>query len=205
MQKIAIIDYGMGNINSVKKQFEKLGATVIVTSDDQVILTADKVLLPGFGHFGKAMDNLKDLNLIDTLNEFVLMQKKPIMGICLGMQIMAKHSEEGNTKGFGWIDAKIEKFRVNDTLTFKVPHVGWNTANITKNSNLFSSIKDDDLFYFVHSYHAVMEAKEQALTTTNYSYNFTSSFEKSNIFGVQFHPEKSHNAGTQLLKNFIQL
>lgn len=205
MQNIVIIDYGMGNIHSVKKQFERLNVQVIVSAKAEEIINADKIILPGVGHFGKAIEHLTQLNLIEVLNEAVLVQKKPILGICLGMQLMAQSSEEGNINGLGWIDATIEKFKVYDTLNFKVPHIGWNSAKPSNQSPLFAGIEENDLFYFVHTFHAKMDKKEQTLTTTNYCYEFASSFGKENIFGVQFHPEKSHDAGMKLLKNFIEI
>jgi len=205
MQNIAIIDYGMGNINSVKRQLERLGVNAIVSSNVDVILKADKIILPGVGHFNKAMENLEQLNLLNALVEFSLVQKKPTLGICLGMELMAKFSEEGNAKGLGWFDADVVKINSVDPLRFKIPHVGWNTINIKKDSPLNIGLDKTDSFYFVHSYKVVAHQIEDILHTTNYESDFTAAISKDNIFGVQFHPEKSQDAGLQIFKNFIGL
>lgn len=205
MQNIAIIDYGMGNLFSVRKVLESLGVHVIITNDPEKILAADKLILPGVGHFGKAMENLKRLNLIETLNTAVLQNKTPILGICLGMQLMAKRSEEGDTEGLGWFDAEVVKFNVKDQLRFKVPHVGWNCVEVNMLSKLMSNIDDTAEFYFVHSYYMKLNDPAETLNTTVYEEAFTSAIEKGNIFGVQYHPEKSHDVGEVLLANFVHL
>lgn len=203
--KVVIIDYQMGNIHSVERKISRLGSLPVISSDPEVIASADKLILPGIGHFQKAMQNLSAGNLIDVLNEQVLVKKKPILGICLGMQIMALRSEEGSAEGLGWIDAEVKKFRIKDTLKFKVPHTGWNQIIVKKDSVLNRNIPDRSEFYFVHSYHMICNQQEDILHETFYEYNFTSAVEKNNIFGVQYHPEKSLDAGETLLKNFIQL
>ena len=203
--KIVIADYGMGNLNSVKRKLDKLFVQNIISSDPKDFMQADKIILPGVGHFQMAMENLKNRNLIHALNETVLVKKKPILGICLGMQLMAKQSEEGNSTGLGWFDANIVKFKVLDSLKFKVPHMGWNQIIISKPSSLFKNVEDHSEFYFVHTYHWKSNNQNDVLNETDYDYTFTSAVEKENIFGVQYHPEKSHDAGEQLLKNFIDL
>lgn len=203
--KLVIVDYGMGNLNSVKKTLERLSVDAVISSDPKDIRESDKIILPGVGHFGKAMSNLKELNLLDSLNEVVLADKKPILGICLGMQLLAKKSEEGNAVGLGWIDAEVTKFQVSDKLKFKVPHMGWNRISVKKNSLLMKEIPDHSEFYFVHSFHIKVNDKSDLLNETEYEYAFTSAVEKDNIFGVQYHPEKSHDTGAQLIKNFIKL
>lgn len=203
--KIAIIDYQMGNIFSIKKKLSKFDVLTVCTSDPKEIASADKIILPGVGHFGKAMQHLKSLNLTEILNEEVIVNKKPILGICLGMQLMAKHSEEGNENGLGWIDAKVIKFKIKDNLKYKVPHTGWNQIAILKESALMRNIPNLSEFYFVHSYHLELNNKAEALNESEYEYTFTSAFEKGNVYGVQFHPEKSHDVGEILLKNFIEL
>lgn len=203
--KIVIIDYGMGNLHSIKKKIDRLMADAIVSSNVDEIENASKIILPGVGHFAKAMESLHALGLVHVLNEEVLNKKKPILGICLGMQLMAKHSEEGDAIGFGWFDAEVVKFSVNDQLKYKVPHIGWNQIRIMKESRLMANIPNQSEFYFVHSYHFKTTDKSVVLNETQYEYSFISAVEKDNIFGVQYHPEKSQDVGEKLLKNFIEL
>jgi imidazole glycerol-phosphate synthase subunit HisH len=202
---IAIIDYGMGNLRSVKRKMDKIGVKAIITSESAEIKRSDKIILPGVGHFAKAVSEIKSRGLWDLLSDQVLVEKKPVLGICLGMQLMAKHSEEGNADGFGWIDADVVRFKVTDTKKFKVPHMGWNTLDKIKESPLFENINLNSEFYFVHSYYVHCKNSNDILTETTYDNSFTSSFQKENIFGVQFHPEKSHDTGEQLLRNFVNL
>lgn len=202
---IVIVDYGMGNLHSVKKKLLRLNVNPIISSNPNEILNADKIILPGVGHFKKAMENLQKLNLIDALNESVLTKKTPILGICLGMQLMATKSEEGNVNGFAWFDAEVVKFKIQNTLKFKVPHTGWNQITINKKSLLMKNIPELSEFYFVHSYHFLTTNKEDILNETEYEYKFVSAIEKNNILGVQYHPEKSHDIGELFLENFIQL
>lgn len=203
--KIVIVDYGMGNLNSVKRKLSRLKVNAIISSDADDIKSADKIILPGVGHFKKAMESLNSLGLIDVLNKEILVNKKPILGICLGMQLMSKKSEEGNVEGLGWIDAEIVRFRVKDSLKFKIPHIGWNKIMISKESKLMKSIPDLSEFYFVHSYHLLAKDKNDVLNETEFEYPFVSAIEKGNIFGVQYHPEKSHDIGDVLLENFINI
>ena len=202
---LAIVDYGMGNLNSVKKKLDRLKTTASITSNPKDIIKADKIILVGVGHFAKAMKNIKELNLLDTLNEAVIIKKKPVLGICLGMQLMAKDSEEGNTEGLGWLDANVRKMQVDDTLKFKIPHTGWNKITQSKKSHLMKGIPESSEFYFVHSYYLKSNETSNILNETEYCFKFTSAIEKDNIFGVQYHPEKSHDVGEVLLKNFISL
>tara|TARA_B100000378_G_scaffold171567_1_gene138266 strand:- start:409 stop:1029 length:621 start_codon:yes stop_codon:yes gene_type:complete len=202
---LAIVDYGMGNLNSVKKKLDRLKTTASITSNPKDIIKADKIILVGVGHFAKAMKNIKELNLLDTLNEVAIIKKKPVLGICLGMQLMAKDSEEGNTEGLGWLDANVRKMQVDDTLKFKIPHTGWNKITQSKKSHLMKGIPESSEFYFVHSYYLRSNETSNILNETEYCFKFTSAIEKDNIFGVQYHPEKSHDVGEVLLKNFISL
>ena len=202
---LAIVDYGMGNLNSVKKKLDRLKTTASITSNPKDIIKADKIILVGVGHFAKAMKNIKELNLLDTLNEAVIIKKKPVLGICLGMQLMANDSEEGNSEGLGWLDANVRKMQVDDTLRFKIPHTGWNKITQSKKSRLMKGIPESSEFYFVHSYCLKSNEASNILNETEYCFKFTSAIEKDNIFGVQYHPEKSHDVGEILLKNFISL
>jgi glutamine amidotransferase len=202
---ISIIDYGMGNLNSVKRKLDRIGAKSIITSDPEEIKKSDKIILPGVGHFAKAVLEIRKRGLWDLLTEQVLSEKKIVLGICLGMQLMAKHSEEGNADGFGWIDASVIRFKVSDTIRYKIPHMGWNTLNHMKESPLFENLNLNSEFYFVHSYYVHCNDPDDILTETIYENSFTSSFQKDNIFGVQFHPEKSHDAGEMLLTNFMNI
>lgn len=204
-QKIVIIDYGMGNIQSIFRKFSLLGIEPKVTSDPTIILEADKLILPGVGHFGKAMDNIKDLELLDSLNEKVLVQKTPILGICLGMQLMTHGSEEGESTGFGWVDAVVKKISPDADLVYKIPHIGWNTFSTKKESKLLRGVEEDAEFYFVHSFVCKCYEEEDVLSTTSYKENFVSAFEKENIFGVQYHPEKSFENGRTIINNFVHI
>jgi len=207
---IVIVDFGMGNLRSVEKAMQRLNAQTIISSDVTEIERADKLILPGVGHFGKGMEKLLALDLIDILNKKVLHEKVPILGVCLGMQLFVKHSDEGNANGLGWIDADVVKFNYNGTknpslIRYKIPHMGWNNLKFNKKSFIMNKISNQDSFYFVHSYHVICHKPENILATTNYSFEFVSSIQKENIIGVQFHPEKSHLSGLCLLGNFINL
>ncbi len=204
-QTLIIVDYRMGNLHSVKKKLDRLKTTASITSNPRDIVKADKIILVGVGHFAKAMKNIKELALLDALNEVVIIKKKPVLGICLGMQLMAKDSEEGNTEGLGWLDANVRKMQVDDTLKFKIPHTGWNKITQSKTSHLMKGIPELSEFYFVHSYYLRSNETSNILNETEYCFKFTSAIEKDNIFGVQYHPEKSHDVGEVLLKNFISL
>ncbi|MFW0743021.1 imidazole glycerol phosphate synthase subunit HisH [Aliarcobacter butzleri] len=196
-----IIDYGLGNLGSIANMIKKVGHKSIITSDLEDIKNATKLILPGVGSFDNGMRNLAELGMIEILNQKVLIEKIPILGICLGMQLMTKSSEEGKLTGLGWLDAQTKKF-VSDTL--KIPHMGWNLIKHEKSSHLFAECESEKRFYFVHSYYVGCNNQEDILTDTNYTHDFVSSFEKENIVGVQFHPEKSHKFGMSLLKNFLE-
>lgn len=200
---IVIIDYGMGNLRSVQKKFDRLKASAKISSDCRDIAKARKLVLPGVGHFASGVRKLKASGIWEVLNQKVLVEKTPVLGICLGMQLMGKFSEEGDAEGLGWFDAQVERFRVRDELTYKVPHMGWNTTEVAKDSRLLAGIPQTALFYFVHSFHMVCQQPEEVLAMTTYDYPFVSAVEKGNIYGTQFHPEKSHDWGEQLISNFI--
>lgn len=205
MNKTVIVNYGMGNLQSVKKKLQRLGVNTEITNDPAKIVGASKLFLPGVGHFSKAIQNLKFLHLYDALNEAVLVKKTPILGICLGLQLMAKYSEEGDVEGFGWFDAEVVHFKIQNQLKFKVPHMGWNSVRIIKQSALVEDIPESQEFYFVHSYHIKSNNQEDVLATTEYEYPFVSALQKDNLYGVQFHPEKSHDIGEKMLANFLKL
>lgn len=202
-QTIAIIDYGMGNLFSIEKRLKRMGVETIDASKAEDVLRADKLILPGVGHFAKAMEQLEKLGLIDVLNEEVLQNKKPILGICLGMQLFANYSEEGNARGLEWINAEVKRFQINDSKKYKIPHTGWNEVIPQKSSPLFENCVAPMEFYFVHSYYFNCAEEQDVLALSNHEKNFVCAVQKSNIFGVQFHPEKSHEIGNTLLKNFI--
>ncbi len=195
----------MGNLRSVQKCLYRINTHSIISSKPEEVLNASKIILPGVGHFKKAVENLQQSKLWDVINEAVLQRKTPILGICLGLQLMTKRSEEGDVDGFGWFDAEVVHFDVKDKLKHKVPHMGWNNVHIAKSSNLLNGLPNESEFYFVHSYHIIANKSDEILTTTNYEYDFVSGLEKENIFGLQFHPEKSHDVGEKLLSNFLKL
>jgi len=202
---IVIIDYGMGNLGSVVNMLKKLGVETVVSSDKDAIKKASKLILPGVGAFDNGMKNLRDRNLIPLLNEKVLEERITILGLCLGMQLYTRGSEEGRMPGLGWLDAETVSFRfegVNANL--KVPHMGWNTIEICQSHPLFAEMNNESRFYFVHSYHVVCKETGTVVAQTDHGYMFPSAIAKENILGVQFHPEKSHNFGMKLFKNFVE-
>jgi glutamine amidotransferase len=202
---VGVVNYGMGNLHSILRKLKVVGVKFKLIESPEEFTDVDKLILPGVGHFGQAMENLKSKNLLNTLNKAVLEDKKPILGICLGMQLMTQFSEEGNVNGLGWIEGVVKHFSISDRLRFKVPHTGWSKVKVNKSSRLFDGIDSGSEFYFVHSFY--FESFNQAidLNTTRYESVFVSAFEKDNIYGVQYHPEKSFELGTQLFKNFISL
>jgi imidazole glycerol-phosphate synthase subunit HisH len=200
---VVVVDYGMGNLGSVLKSLRYLNVEAKISESKSDIETASKLILPGVGHFSRAMAKLKDLDYVDVLNKRVLEKKVPVLGICLGMQLLAMSSEEGESKGLGWIDAKIKKFEIEDKLRWKVPQMGWNSIDIQRENILLENIKQGELFYFVHSFFMSCNDKQDILASTDYSGDFTSIVQKNNIFGTQFHPEKSHEQGLELITNFV--
>jgi glutamine amidotransferase len=199
----------MGNLHSVQRKLDRLQVVSRISSDPEEIRTANKLILPGVGHFGKAMEQLHKKNLVNALNEAVLVRNTPILGICLGMQLMARMSHESTDpkgcEGLGWFDADVIKLEVEDTLRYKIPHTGWNTTILEKKDQLFENIASPAEFYFVHAYHFRVNDTLDILTTTEYESRFVSAVSKNKIYGVQFHPEKSHDVGKKLLANFVRL
>ena len=203
--RIVIIDYRTGNLNSIKRTLDRLGSRSIISSQIKDITQADKIILPGIGHFARAMANLKELGLLDALNETVLVKRKSVLGICLGMELMAVTSEEGDTPGLQWLNAEAVRFKPSVTPRHKVPHMGWNRIHIKKVSALMEGVEDLSEFYFAHSYHLKINDRADLISETEYGVSFPSAVERNNIFGVQYHPEKSHRTGVQVLKNFIDM
>tara|TARA_B100000575_G_scaffold27000_1_gene18209 strand:- start:16872 stop:17486 length:615 start_codon:yes stop_codon:yes gene_type:complete len=203
---ITILNYGTGNVNSIKKAFYRLGIDSQISSNKKVIQKSHKLILPGVGHFNKGMQNLRKSGFYRELNHLVLNDKIPVLGICLGMQLMTMNSEEGNVDGLGWIDANVKSFDFLDNENkLKIPHIGWNNLKIEKKNNLYYDISESDMFYFVHSYYTSLNNGKDSISLTRYGIDFVSSFQKDNIFGVQFHPEKSHDQGLKILKNFASI
>jgi glutamine amidotransferase len=201
--KIVIVDYRTGNTNSIKRALDRAGYPSIISSKVKDITEADKLILPGVGHFAKAMANLKELQ--DPLNEAVLIKRKAVLGICLGMELMANKSQESNMPGLEWLEAEAVRFKVSTSARHKVPHMGWNRVQIKKTSALLKGVDDQSEFYFAHSYHLKINDRWDLLSETEYGGPFPSAVERENIFGVQFHPEKSHRIGVQVLKNFVEM
>lgn len=201
---VVIIDYGMGNVGSIKNMLSVIRVESTITSDPHIIKTAEKLILPGVGSFDKAIENLSRLGLISILNEVVLQKKIPILGICLGMQLFSRYSEEGELPGLGWIDAETIRFNFSlDSINLRIPHMGWNTINLVQQNSILKKMPNDEQrFYFVHSYHVRCSDSSNILATTNYGITFTSAVIKENIIGTQFHPEKSHKFGMRVLQNF---
>jgi glutamine amidotransferase len=206
---VTIVDYNSGNISSVINSFNEVAkdkVNIKVTSDLEKIKSSDKVVLPGQGSFKSCIEALNSIKgLVDTLNEFAINSKKPLLGICVGLQMFADIGyEEIETKGLGWISGKVSKIN-NQDGKYKLPHIGWNQINILKDSKIFKNIENNSHMYFVHSYEFVPEDKNVISATTDYSSNIVCSVEKENIFGTQFHPEKSDIIGLKIIQNFINL
>lgn len=202
---IAIVDYGLGNPGSIRNMLRHIGTDSEITSDHEFIRSASKLILPGVGSFDQGMQNLEAYGLTSLLNQRVLEDKTPVLGICLGMQLMTRGSEEGSRKGLGWLDAWTVRFTPPSSgERFLVPHMGWEYVTATNPSGLTNRLTDDTKFYFAHSYYVRCMNREEVILTTNGTHVCDAAFQKGNILGVQFHPEKSHRYGMQLLSDFIQ-
>ncbi len=201
--RVAVIDYGMGNIGSICKMLRLVGAEPLVSSDPQQLQATDKLVLPGVGHFDRAMSNLHAAGLVDALQDLVQTRRMPILGICLGMQLMCASSEEGTQPGLGFLDARVRRFDFPADRRLKVPHMGWRELEVMRPSELTAGLEDTPRFYFVHSYFVDCANDTDVLARANYGHPFVAAFERGNVRGVQFHPEKSHKFGIRLFRNFV--
>jgi imidazole glycerol-phosphate synthase subunit HisH len=202
---ITIIDYNTGNLGSIKNMLKRIGVASEITSDKTKIEQAEKLILPGVGHFDYGMQQLQQSELIPLLNDKVLNKKTPILGICLGVQLLTQGSEEGSEKGLGWVNGKTIAFdKTKLSSNQKIPHMGWTDVEEFKQSKLFENMHDEPRFYFVHSFHLQLDNQNESMVKAKYGYDFVAGIEKDNILGVQFHPEKSHKFGMKLLENFVK-
>lgn len=201
---IAVIDYGMGNVGSIINMFHKIHEDVLLASDPESIESADKLILPGVGSFDNGMSKLSELGLTDSIKKHAS-KGKLLLGICLGMQLLGKSSEEGKLEGLSLVDFHCNRFSFRNDIGLKVPHMGWNIVSIKSNDEILSGIEGTPRYYFVHSYHAVCTGDKDILMSSTYGYEFTAAVKHGNVYGMQFHPEKSHNFGMKLLQNFARL
>ena len=205
---IVVLDNEMGNAGSVINMIKRAGGSAILSSDPEVIKKAEKLILPGVGSFDRGITNLRQSTFFDVLTEKVLKDKTPFLGICLGMQLLFESSEEGELPGLGWIKGNVKRFNfagLNDASSLKIPHMGWNLVKATKLNKLLPDNEIELRYYFVHSYHVECHDPSDILATSPYGYEFTCAVQRDNIFGAQFHPEKSHRFGLGLLRKFIEL
>ena len=202
---IVILDYGMGNAGSLQNMIQKFGGACRVSADRADIARADKLVLPGVGAFDNGMERLHELGLVELLNEKVLAARTPILCICLGAELITRNSEEGARSGLAWIDARTVRFEFAPEAGLKIPHMGWGTVDVRKDSVLFRNAYADSRFYFVHSYHVVCDRREDVLATSRYGVEFVAALQRDNIYATQFHPEKSHKCGLLLMRNFVEL
>lgn len=202
---VGVIDYGMGNIGSILNMLRRLGIRCLATRDPRELESCDRMILPGVGAFDAAMKQLESVGLIAPLNDLVVQQKRLVLGICLGMQLMTECSEEGNLPGFGWVEARTTRFQFPDQSRLKVPNMGWRQVTVQNTSQVFASALDHRRFYFVHSYYVNCYKQEQVAATAEHGQSFVAAFSAGNVHGVQFHPEKSHRFGMQLLKDYASI
>ncbi len=202
---VVIVDYGVGNLGSMLNMVKKVGYDGVISGDREEITRARKLILPGVGSFDSGMRNLTERGFVELLSEKVIEKETPVLGVCLGMQLFSAKSEEGLLPGLGWIRAETVAFDKGKLSGRKLPHMGWNTVQAKKESALLRGMPEDARFYFVHSYHLKCYEESDVLLTTQYGYEFAAALERKNIFGTQFHPEKSHRYGMGIIKNFLEL
>ena len=201
---IKIIDYGVGNIKAFVNLYKRLGIEIDIASNYKSLNNASKLILPGVGHFDYAMNKFNESGMMEKVNDLVMNKKVPVLGICVGMQIMAVSSDEGSKKGLGWIDAHVKKIDIKNN-NFRLPHMGWNNIIINKNDDILKNLDNNSRFYFLHSYYFNCTNENNIIAFSNYGSNFPSIVRQENIIGIQCHPEKSHEFGEQILKNFFDL
>jgi glutamine amidotransferase len=200
---IVIVDHGMGNLGSVGNMLRRIGSDGVRSADPDVVARAEKLILAGIGAFDGAVGRLADLGLVDALNDAVLHRRVPVLGVCLGMQLMARSSDEGSRSGLGWLDADVRRFAFPADVTLPVPHMGWSEVHPTRPSPLFEDGTADLRFYFSHAYHLVCHDPDDVAATATYGYEFAAAVHRDNIVGTQFHPEKSHVFGMDVYRRFV--
>lgn len=200
---IGIIDYGLGNLGSIQNMLKVIGVKSVISSDINILEKCDKYILPGVGAFDAGMSQLTEKGLVNFIKKIAKIDKKPILGICLGMQLLGRRSDEGKLEGLGLIPFETVRFQLENT-NLKIPHMGWDVVDFKKNNPLVKNLKGKQRYYFVHSFHAKCDFEENILMTCDYGYEFAAAVCKNNVMGVQFHPEKSHDFGMALLKNFVE-
>jgi glutamine amidotransferase len=204
--RVMIVDYGIGNLGSVLNMLKHVGVPAAISADPVVISAAEKLILPGVGAFDTAARRLRESGLLDLLHKRVIEQGVPTLGLCLGMQLLTRGSEEGDEAGLGWIAGETRRFRFPDgEAPLRIPHMGWNTVMPRAGAALFTGLEQEARFYFVHGYHVILDEPNDVAAVTRYGYEFVSAVQRDNVFGTQFHPEKSHRFGMRLLKNFADL
>jgi len=206
MQNIGIINYGAGNIGSIQNMIRRLGGKSYIVQDAQAVLAADKLVLPGVGNFDHGMQMLIDKNLVEPVKTFIKSKERPLLGICLGAQLLTKKSEEGQLSGLGFFDAEVLHFsKLENTENIRIPHMGWNFIHYEDDKHLLCNLPQQPRFYFVHSYYLHSNASSEVFCTANYKTPFAAGLQKDNVWAVQFHPEKSHKYGMQIFQNFLNL